>query len=92
MKYKFYEQPPDFINDEEDQRDFSQEIGFLSDLLGVCKTRIRISPDHPCGEDVIFINGSTWIGYLDNHFYGFMISGFDLYGEYVYLVEEWKNK
>lgn len=91
MKYKFHEQPPDIQDDEEEERNFLQEIHFISDYLGIDKSRIKISADHPCGEDVIFIDGA-YNGYLDNKFYDFMISGVDLYGDFQFWKEDFENK
>ena len=66
------------IEDEPEQRTFSKEIDFIAKFLDIDKNRIRISPDHPVGEDVIFID-DKWGGYLDIDFY-WLMDGYDPYG------------
>lgn len=92
MKCKFYEVPPALVIDEEgDSRDFTQEIAFISNLLHIKSGRIRISADHPCGEDVIFIDG-VYNGYLDSDFYSFMDNWYDPYGDYEQWIAEYRRK
>lgn len=77
--------------EEKDTRDFKQEIHLIAAKLGICKSRIEIDGEHPCGEDCIFIDGK-WNGYLDTQFYWFIVDGYDPYGEYEDWVNRWREK
>lgn len=92
MKYKFHEEVPELNTEywgEEDERTFYREINFLSKFLNIDIRRIKISGDHPCGEDVIFID-SHYAGYLDFEFYTFMDKGLDMYGSFQEIKNNYK--
>ena len=71
--------------------DFREEKNFISKLLGVKYNKIVIDENHPCGEDVIFINGN-YNGYIDQRFYDYMLHGIDDYGFFEEWVEIWRDK
>ncbi|AVR55372.1 hypothetical protein PSH1140_167 [Enterobacter phage myPSH1140] len=48
--------------------EFETEIQFLMKSRRVRRDDIRIIPDHPVGEDVLYIKGK-FAGYLDVYFY-----------------------
>ncbi|BBC78252.1 Hypothetical protein KNT65_gp241 [Escherichia phage EcS1] len=48
--------------------EFEEEIKFLKKKHGISDSDIRIVPDHPCGEDVLYIKGK-FAGYIDEYFY-----------------------
>lgn len=74
-----------------DERDFKQEISFIAKLLGISESRIEIDADHPCGEDLILVDGK-FNGYLDTDFYNYMLHGIDPYREYeAWLVNFQEN-
>ncbi len=62
MKYSVKD-PYDLI-----ELDFEEEIKFLMKEWNLQRRDIKISPDHPCGEDVLYIKGK-FAGYLDEYFY-----------------------
>ena len=73
-----------------DQRDFKQELHWISNALGISASRIYMDGDHPVGEDVIFIDG-IYNGYLDQSFYDFMLYGIDPYEDYEEWIRYWKS-
>lgn len=78
VKRKFHDTPPSLY---EHEQEFTQEILFISKMLGINKNRIEIDGDNAFGEDVIFVD-SVYSGYLDDGFYDFMLHGIDEYGDY----------
>lgn len=48
--------------------EFETEIQFLMQTRRLKRSDIRIVPDHPVGEDVLYIKGK-FAGYLDIYFY-----------------------
>lgn len=58
----------------EAREDFHKEIIFISQYLGVHKSKIELDVCHPVGDIVIFVGGK-YAGYLDTSFYDFMETG-----------------
>ncbi|MNQ57595.1 hypothetical protein D3C85_717580 [compost metagenome] len=73
------------------KQDFTQEILFISKLLGINKNRIEIDGSHPVGFDVIFIDKAyNW--YLDDRFYDFMLHSIDEYGDYADWLKNFQEE